>query len=105
MTNFLLGFLIGFIMTVCFYELSDYQKHPIIEGEIIDKKGKKKMSGTIAGGKAAAKTNKKKYGEDFYGRIGAIGGKLGKTGEFFANRGLARIAGRKGGLKSKRGKK
>lgn len=63
------------------------------------------MAGTIAGGKAAARTNKLKYGADFYGRIGAMGGKKGKTGGFFANRELARIAGAKGGRISRRGKK
>ena len=63
------------------------------------------MAGTIAGGKAAAKTNKAKYGADFYGRIGAMGGKKGKTGGFFANRELARTAGQKGGRISKRTKK
>ena len=62
------------------------------------------MSGTIAGGKGAAATNKKKYGEDFYAKIGAKGGKKGKTGGFWANRELAREAGRKGGLISRRGK-
>lgn len=63
------------------------------------------MAGTKAGGQAAAKTNKQKYGADFYGRIGAIGGKKGKTGGFFANRELARIAGAKGGRISRRTKK
>ena len=60
------------------------------------------MAGTLDGGKAAAKTNKKKYGDDYYAKIGAMGGKLGKTGGFYANRELARIAGAKGGRKSKR---
>ena len=55
------------------------------------------MSGTIAGGKAAAIKNKEKYGEDYYARIGAIGGRNGRTGGFYANRELARIAGQKGG--------
>lgn len=63
------------------------------------------MAGTVVGGKAAARTNKAKYGADFYGRIGAMGGKKGKTGGFFANRELARIAGAKGGRISRRGKK
>ena len=62
------------------------------------------MAGTIAGGKAAAATNKKIYGEDFYAKIGAMGGKKGHTGGFFANRELARIAGAKGGRISRRGK-
>jgi hypothetical protein len=63
------------------------------------------MAGTKAGGKAAASTNKTKYGGDFYARIGAIGGKKGKTGGFYANRELARIAGAKGGRISRRSKK
>lgn len=63
------------------------------------------MAGTKAGGQAAALTNKIKYGHDFYAKIGAIGGKIGRTGGFYANRELAREAGRKGGLKSKRTKK
>lgn len=63
------------------------------------------MAGTRDGGKAAAKTNKEKYGIDFYSKIGAKGGKLGKTGGFFANRDLAREAGRKGGRISRRTKK
>jgi len=63
------------------------------------------MAGTKIGGQRAAATNLKKYGKDFYKNIGSIGGKLGTTGGFHANRELARIAGRMGGLKSKRGKK
>lgn len=63
------------------------------------------MAGTKAGGKAAAATNKQKYGADFYAKIGAKGGALGKTGGFFANRDLAREAGRKGGRISRRSKK
>lgn len=63
------------------------------------------MAGTVIGGKNAAATNKKKYGNDFFKRIGAIGGKKGTTGGFYANRELAREAGRIGGLKSRRGKK
>ena len=63
------------------------------------------MSGSKLGGQRAAQTNKSKYGDDFYAKIGALGGKKGKTGGFYANRELAREAGRKGGLKSRRGKK
>jgi hypothetical protein len=40
------------------------------------------MAGTKAGGKAAAATNKSKYGADFYAKIGAAGGKKGHTGGF-----------------------
>lgn len=60
------------------------------------------MAGTKAGGEQAAKTNREKYGPDFYARIGAKGGRLGRTGGFAANRELARIAGAKGGKISKR---
>lgn len=63
------------------------------------------MAGTKAGGKAAAATNKAKHGPDFYARIGAMGGKKGHTGGFFANRELARLAGAKGGRISRRSKK
>lgn len=62
------------------------------------------MAGTKAGGKAAAATNKAKYGDDFYVKIGAKGGVIGRTGGFFANRKLASEAGRIGGRKSRRGK-
>jgi general stress protein YciG len=60
------------------------------------------MAGTKAGGKAAAATNKAKYGADFYAKIGASGGKKGTTGGFYANRELARAAGAKGGRISRR---
>ena len=63
------------------------------------------MAGTKAGGQAAAATNKAKYGSDFYAKIGATGGKKGRTGGFFANRELARKAGAKGGRISRRTKK
>lgn len=62
------------------------------------------MAGTKKGGKTAATTNKTRYGKDFYAKIGAKGGKLGKTGGFAANRDLAREAGRIGGRKSRRTK-
>lgn len=60
------------------------------------------MSGTIAGGRKAAKTNKKLHGADFYARIGAKGGRNGHTGGFASNPALARVAGAKGGKKSRR---
>ena len=69
------------------------------------------MSGTIAGGKKAAKTNKEKHGKDFYANIGRKGGKASGTGGFASNKigkdgltGLerAKLAGQKGGLKSRR---
>ena len=62
------------------------------------------MAGTKTGGQAAAATNKAKYGADFYAKIGAQGGKKGRTGGFFANHELARVAGAKGGRISRRTK-
>lgn len=61
------------------------------------------MSGTRKGGRSAAITNKERYGEDFYKKIGAKGGKLGRTGGFYVNRKLASTAGKKGGSISRRG--
>jgi general stress protein YciG len=61
------------------------------------------MAGTKEGGKKAAITNKKKYGDNFYAEMGRIGGRNGHTGGFASNPELAKIAGRIGGKKSKRG--
>ena len=61
------------------------------------------MAGTLEGGRKAAATNKAKYGKEFYANIGRKGGRNGNTGGFAANPELARIAGAKGGKKSKRG--
>lgn len=61
------------------------------------------MAGNRAGGKKAAATNKLKHGPDFYREIGRRGGRNGHTGGFAANPELAKIAGRIGGKKSKRG--
>ena len=63
------------------------------------------MAGTKEGGKRAAATNKTRHGSDFYARIGAKGGKIGRTGGFAANPELAREAGRKGGRISRRTKR
>jgi len=62
------------------------------------------MAGTTKGGRIAAQKNKQLYGSDFYARIGAVGGKRGRTGGFAANHELARIAGAKGGRVSRRNK-
>lgn len=62
------------------------------------------MPGTKAGAIKAARTNLLKHGKDFYHNIGKIGGHNGHTGGFAANLELAKIAGRKGGKISKRGK-
>lgn len=64
------------------------------------------MSGTKSGGKKAAATNKKTYGDDFYANIGKKGGSVSGIKKGFAlNPKLAKEAGRKGGKISKRGKK
>lgn len=63
-------------------------------------KGGGKMTGTKIGGLRAAQTNKKQYGVNFYEKIGRIGGKVSRGGGFTKNPELAKIAGRKGGLRS-----
>lgn len=65
------------------------------------------MAGTKAGGIAAAATNKKKYGANFYANIGAKGGVKGHSGGFAAGREgqeRARKFGAIGGRLSRRGK-
>ncbi|MEX0934626.1 MAG: hypothetical protein WDZ42_02380 [Candidatus Saccharimonadales bacterium] len=62
------------------------------------------MSGTKRGGLRAAQVNKERHGPHFYQEIGRLGGKKSRGGGFAANRELARIAGAKGGRKSRRGK-
>ena len=61
------------------------------------------MAGTKAGGKKAAQKNLAKH-PNIYAKIGAKGGRNGRTGGFAANPALARIAGAKGGRISRRGK-
>jgi len=72
------------------------------------------MAGTKTGGKSAATTNKTKYGPDFYAKIGAMGGKKGRTGGFasavigadgLTGQQRAAIAGARGGRISRRTKK
>lgn len=71
------------------------------------------MPGTKLGAAKAAKTNKERYGDDFYKRIGTVGGTNGKTGgfshEISCNCDIIRephyvknCAGRKGGFISRR---
>lgn len=66
------------------------------------KQGGNKLSGTKLGGIKAAMTNKQKYGDKFYSRIGRTGGRNGKTGGFAQNPELAKICGAIGGRKSSR---
>lgn len=65
------------------------------------------MAGTKVGGQRAAATNKAVYGEDFYKRIGSMGGKKPYAGlrGFAADRERARMAGQKGGRMSRRVKR
>lgn len=60
------------------------------------------MAGTPEGGRQAARTNKQRYGEDFYRKLGAEGGAKSRGGGFAKDPELARIAGRKGGMASRR---
>lgn len=63
------------------------------------------MAGTAAGGRLAAMKNKKKYGKDFYKKIGARGGQAGHTGGFAAGaegRKRASYYGAIGGSRSRR---
>lgn len=64
------------------------------------------MAGTIEGGKKARDTNKTKYGEDHYRKIGKLGGSTNRpeTRWFYKNRDAARSAGAKGGTISRRRK-
>ena len=68
------------------------------------------MAWTKDGSKAAAKTNKAKFGEDFYRNIGSMGGKKGTTGGFWHKKYVqndveaVREAGKKGGAMRHRGK-
>ena len=62
------------------------------------------MSGTKAGGLKTVISNKERHGEDFYQKIGKLGGTKSRGGGFASNIELAREAGRKGGKVSKRGK-
>jgi general stress protein YciG len=68
------------------------------------------IGGTVVGGFKTAETNKRKYGSDYYQRIGSYGGQSGKadgTIKGFALMDKAKVseAGRKGGTISRRGPK
>lgn len=63
------------------------------------------MSGTKEGGRKCRNTNLARYGADYYKEMGRKGGLVcGTKKGFAANPELARIAGRKGGKISRRGK-
>jgi hypothetical protein len=61
------------------------------------------MAGTKAGGLKAQQTNRERHGDDFYKKIGSLGGqKKGIKKGFAFNPALASIAGAKGGRISRR---
>jgi uncharacterized protein len=71
------------------------------------------MPGTKAGGAKARETNRKRYGKEFYAKIGSVGGRKGNTGGFASDvigkdgltgRQRAAIAGASGGRISRRPK-
>ena len=55
------------------------------------------MAGGREQGLKAARTNKMRYGDDFYANIGRVGGKKSRGGGFAASHERAVEAGRKGG--------
>lgn len=61
---------------------------------------------TLEGAKKAKDTNKRKYGEDYYAKIGSMGGKKKNPNKGFGSKTPEerRAAGAKGGAISKRGK-
>ena len=59
------------------------------------------MAGNKAGGLKASASNKARYGDDFYKKIGRKGGEISTGGGFAKNRELAVLAGRKGGVASR----
>lgn len=64
----------------------------------------KKSRDRFAAAALAAATNRRKHGEDFYQKISSMGGRVRGTNKgFAANRELARLAGQKGGRKSRKG--
>lgn len=62
------------------------------------------MSGTRAGSLKAVKTIKENHGEDYYKKIGSLGGKAQVPKGFAMNPKLASEAGSKGGKISRRSK-
>lgn len=57
------------------------------------------MSSTRAGGIKAAQTNKERYGNDFYRKVGKLGGTKSRGGGFASvDSNMARLCGQLGGL-------
>lgn len=63
------------------------------------------MVGTVSGGKSAGKTNKERYGENYYKELGRLGGSKKVPKGFAMNRELAREAGKLGGRNSRKNSK
>lgn len=79
-------------------------KNPSSVSSIVLGRSYKDIKEGIRERRSIADTIRLKWGEDFYQRQGVKGGSNGTTGGFYANRELAREAGRKGGMKSRRRK-
>lgn len=64
------------------------------------------IAGTKAGGRKAAATNKEKYGDDYYVKMGAKGGSVSGIAKGWALQSpeKRREAGRRGGKLSRRGR-
>ncbi len=62
------------------------------------------MNKRVSGGKKAEATLKKKYGQDFYVKLGRLGGVKKHPNKGFRSE-TARTAGQVGGKRSKKGKK
>jgi general stress protein YciG len=60
------------------------------------------MPGTLEGGSKTADTNKKKYGADYYVKLGKLGGKAGTGHKFGHGKVDPHEAGRKGGKATKK---
>ena len=61
------------------------------------------MTQTTEGGRKTAETIRKKFGPEYYQRIGKLGGRASHTGGFYNNPKRASEAGRIGGTISRRG--
>lgn len=57
------------------------------------------MSGTVEGGQKTVETNRKRHGEDYYHKLGKMGGSVShrESRPFVAQEGLAKRAGKLGG--------
>lgn len=87
-TMYVLGltYAIGIIKIYGDKSLQELEQKLKQEQEVLDGYGKEKqhIAGNALGGKKAAKTNKERYGEDFYKIAGRKGGKVSGVAKGFA---------------------